>query len=303
ALVAAGALVLVAALPSAGSSGWKLLLGQRDVLDVRRNFYGVLLITDVDADQPAMRRTTMTHGTTLHGVQFQDAARRREATSYYGPGSGVDVALRSARRRADRPLRVGVVGMGAGTIASYAEAGDAVAYYEINPAVVDLGLRYFSFCSDASQRGAEVDVTLGDARLVLQGQLDAGQPQAFDVLVVDAFSSDAIPVHLLTDECFALYEQHLAPGGILAFHVSNLYLDLAPVVRRLAQQHGQQALRVLARGDAARATADTEWVLVCEPDVLRADPALAPAATPWPAHATQAPLWTDDFSSLWPVLR
>jgi hypothetical protein len=303
ALVAAGALVLVAALPSAASSGWRLLLGQRDVLDVRRNFYGVLLITDVDPERPSMRRTTMTHGTTLHGVQFKDPARRCEATSYYGPGSGVDVALASVRRRTDRPLRVGVVGMGAGTIASYAEASDAVVYYEINPAVVDLGLSYFSFCSDASQRGAKVDITLGDARLMLQGQLDAGQPQAFDVLVVDAFSSDAIPVHLLTDECFALYEQHLAPGGILAFHVSNLFLDLAPVVRRLADKHGQEALRVLVHGDSALATADTEWVLVFEPEVLRADPGMQDAATPWPAHAAQGPLWTDDFSSVWKVLR
>ena len=153
------------------------LLGQRDAGRAAQ-LYGVLLITDVDSDRPAIRRTTMTHGTTLHGMQFKDPARRREATSYYGPGSGVDVALRSARRRADHPLRVGVVGMGAGTIASYAEAGDAVAYYEINPAVVDLGLSYFSFCSDASQRGAQVDITLGDARLTLQNQLDAGQPQA-----------------------------------------------------------------------------------------------------------------------------
>jgi len=300
---ALGALLLVAGLPAAASAGWRVLLDQRDVVAVTRNFYGVILVTQSERDEPARRRITMTHGTTLHGMQFTDPARRGVATAYYGPGSGVQLALDAQRRRLGRPLRVGVVGMGAGTLAAWAQRGDVMRFYEINPAVVELADRWFTFRQDAVARGAAVDVQLGDARRVLQEQLDAGQAQAFDVLVVDAFSSDAIPVHLLTEECFGLYRRHLAADGLLAMHVSNLFLELAPVVRRLADERGQPALYLIAQADAEAGTTGAEWVLVGEAAVLDAEPALAAAATPWAAAARAAPLWTDAHSSLWPVLR
>ena len=180
--------------------------------------------------------------------------------------------------------------MGAGTIASYAEPGDAVAYYEINPAVVDLGLSVLQLCPTPRSAARRWTSRWATRVFTLQGQLDAGQPQAFDVLVADAFSSDAIPVHLLTDECFALYEQHLAPGGILAFHVSNLFLDLAPVVRRISRS--STARRRCGAWPTATPRAPPRTPSGCwwlEPDVLRCRPcAGSPPPRPGLAHATQA---------------
>ena len=178
--------------------------GVSDAVVLARNFYGALRINDTGktADQDATRQ--LTHGTINHGEQFLDPKRRREPTTYYGPASGIGMVLRDLS--GGGPIKVGVIGLGTGTIAAYGRAGDTYRYYEINPLVIQIARRYFTYLSDTK---AKVEIALGDARLSLERE----QPQNFDVLAVDAFSSDSIPVHLLTREAFALYLRHLKPDG------------------------------------------------------------------------------------------
>jgi spermidine synthase len=228
---------------------------------------------------------------------------------YYVRQSGVGLALehQRTRGRGTSPLRIGVVGLGAGTLACYAQSGDYLRFYEIDPLVVRLSQEHFTFQRDARVRGADVDIFLGDARLVMERQLARGDAKQFDVLVVDAFSSDAIPVHLLTKECFDVYLAHLKPSGILAIHISNRHLDLGPVVRTLAENAGQQALlvrtklqRELLRYGSDVATG-SEWVLVTSDEQALAGRALRSASKPWP-ESTRSATWTDDYSSLFTLL-
>ena len=165
---------------------------------------------------------------------------RATPLTYYAEDSGVGLAMRFCCRldpQGTRSRRIGVVGLGAGTVAAYGRAGDVMEFYEINPLVERVAREEFTYMRDARERGATVSVVPGDARVSLAGQ----SPQGFDVLVVDAFSGDAIPVHLLTAEALALYRRQMAPGGVIAFHVSNQYLNLAPVLGRLAKADGMQA--------------------------------------------------------------
>ena len=161
-------------------------------------------------DDPYVTRT-LVHGTITHGLQYMAKERRRLHTTYYGSASGVGIAIENTRHSAQR---VGMIGLGTGTIASYGRAGDYYRIYEINPLVLEVARREFTYLLDCP---AKVDVVLGDARLSLERE----PSQQFDVLAVDAFSGDAIPVHLLTLETFRLYFRHLRPDGILAVHVSN----------------------------------------------------------------------------------
>ena len=271
-----------------------------------RNFYGVLRVADLvgpstvlvkgqvqlplDSD-PHYRK--LLNGTIDHGLQFTAPARRREPTTYYGPSSGIGITLTVAG--AQGPLRVGVIGLGAGTIAAYGCPGDHYTFYEINPLVVQVANQEFSFLRDSK---AKVDVVLGDARLSLERE----PPQGFDVLAVDAFSSDAIPVHLLTREAFLLYRRHLKPGGVLAVHVSNTYLNLEPVVERAAVSLNQKAIVVDNVPDAKRGIIHAVWVLVGSPEGLLAQPQINVAEVPLDSRGNE-PLWTDDYSSLLRILR
>ena len=180
-----------------------------------RNFYGVVSVTEVDADDPAAHAFRLIHGNTIHGEQYADPAKRRRPTTYYAESSGVGQAVRYLQKRPE-PMRVGVVGLGAGTMAAYARPGDEYCFYEINPEVPRLAKKYFSYLGDC--RGS-CKIVMGDARLSLERQ----PPQRLNVLVLDAFSGDSIPSHLLT-EAFAIYRRHMAPGGITAVHITNNYL-------------------------------------------------------------------------------
>jgi spermidine synthase len=196
-------------------------------------------------------------------------------------------------------------------LAAYARDGDFVRFYEINPAVIDLSLRdraatnsgWFTFVSDARQRGATVEIEVGDARLVLSRESQDGQPNRFDVLAVDAFSGDAIPIHLLTRECFDLYLEHLTADGVLAFHVSNQYLNLAPVVRRLAADRSLLAICVKTLPVKESGNVASTWVLVTRNHAFGKLAATWPEYSPWSSTLDTAPLWTDDFSSIFQVLR
>jgi spermidine synthase len=279
------AVVMVALVAYVGFSATRVRRGTRTRL---RNFFGVIGTLDVD-DAPGPRRV-LSHGIVVHGVQFLDAARRRQPTSYYGRRSGVAVVLDGLGRRG--PIRVGVIGLGAGVLATYGRPGDSFRFYEINPLVVALARLEFSFLADSPAR---VDVVVADGRLALERE----PPHGFDVLVLDAFSGDSIPVHLLTREAFVVYERQLRPGGVIAVNVSNRYLDLAPIVASDAHELGRRAVPVDDGGDEALATAMSQWVLVVEP-----------GEEPIPDGVRSATLqrrdvrpWTDDYSDLLAVVR
>lgn len=263
-----------------------------------RNFYGVLQVDTREADTPLARRI-LKHGITIHGAQFLDPDRRDQPNTYYGWGSGAALAVtRHPVRRAGGALHAGVVGLGAGTLAAWGRSGDVFRFYELNPQVVHLARTAFTFLADSP---ASVDVVLGDGRLSLRREA-ARAPASLDLLVVDAFSGGSIPVHLLTRECFETYWRVLRPGGILAVHVSNEYLRLAPVVRGAAEALGKEAVLVHQAPDTSRAEESSDWVLVTGNATFLADPVVREAATPWTEEDSPI-LWTDRRASLLPVLR
>jgi hypothetical protein len=257
----------------------KHLDDQRFELSVR-NYYGVLRVYELEenASQTASRR--LIHGTITHGTQLTDPEERRTPTSYYGPKSGVGRAIRYFEQRP--AVRVGVIGLGTGVTAAYGRRGDFFRFYEINPLDLDIADTWFTFLKDCP---ADHQVLLGDARLTLERQ----PSQQFDVLAVDAFTSDAIPIHLLTREAFILYFRHLNRGGILAVHISNRYLDLEPVVVALAASFQKQVVPVHSPAEPDRQILAADWELVYgrtnEPK------------TPRPR------LWSDDYSNLFQVLK
>jgi SAM-dependent methyltransferase len=256
-----------------------------------RNFYGVLNVRDSGEGPDAMR--VLSHGTIIHGKQFLEGSRRDWPTTYYGLGSGVGLALLDAR--AHGPVRVGVVGLGAGTLAAYGRRGDVFRFYDINPKVVELARTEFSFLKDSP---AQVDVKLGDARLSLERE----PPQNFDVLALDAFSSDAIPVHLLTVEAFRAYLRQLRPGGILAVHISNRYLDLVPVVQQAARQLSLELRQVDNDDDDDAGVYRSDWLLLSASPAAFEGPHLKEAAQRIDAEASVR-LWTDDYSDLYRILK
>jgi hypothetical protein len=229
------------------------------------------------------------HGTVAHGVQFTDPALRADTTAYYGPTSGAALALRSL---GDRPARVGLVGLGVGTLAAYSKPVDVYRFYEINPMVETFARGHFTFLADAA---AAVEIVTGDARLALEREPD----QRYDVLVVDAFSGDAVPTHLLTIEALRLYFRHLAPCGILALHLSNNHLDLIPVADALAQALGRHALLVDSEPEEDHIFG-AKWVLMTSAP-LQAPEIVAAGESLWGRPGLRA--WTDDYSNLFEILK
>lgn len=251
-----------------------------------RNFYGSLRVLEQDG----MR--FLVHGVVSHGSQFLAANRRGVATTYYARGTGIERAIESFRRPGQR---VGVIGLGAGTLAAYGRPGDYYRFYEINPQVAELARTEFSYLSDSA---AAVDTVIGDGRLSLEREA----PQKFDLLVIDAFSGDAVPVHLLSQEAMTLYFRHLRPDGAVAFHVSNEALALAPVVRGLARSLNYAALDLRVSADPQLARYASEWVLVARNAKLLDRREIQAAAQPF-AEIAGLRLWTDDYSALLPVLK
>lgn len=269
-----------------------------DNLHVSRGFFGVLRVDQDWKDEN--RRTRLRHGRIIHGFQYEDPELSRQPTSYYGPGSGVGLAITThPRRTAKQPLRMGFVGLGTGTLASYAVAGDQVRYYEIDPDVLALSsgpTPFFTYLRDCP---GTVEVELGDARITLEREPDQG----LDVLALDAFSSDAIPAHLLTVEAMQLYLRHLRDdGSVIAVHISNRYLDLDPVVRGLAETLDLAVIRIDDGQDDALVYT-SEWMLLAR-DVAAFEPIVALAdPTEVPEHEGPWPRWTDAYSNLVEVLE
>jgi SAM-dependent methyltransferase len=273
-----------------GYLGLEIRQSARGVRLMARNFYGVLKVRD-SGDPPGVVRIEL-HGAINHGQQYLDPQRRAWPTSYFGWSSGVGMAIRESSERG--PVRVGVIGLGAGTLAAYGRPGDYYRFYEINPLVIRLARSQFTFLADSQAR---VEVALGDGRLSL-----AREPsQQFDILAVDAFSGDSIPVHLLTREAFDLYFRHLKPAGVLAVHVTNKYLALAPVVHRIAAALGKRDGVIEGPGDPATATFPSTWVLVGPAETFQRTP-IHDAVRPV-EDKPGLRIWTDDYSNLFQVLK
>jgi len=270
--------------------------GNDDQLQVR-NFYGALRVqnqtVDGEKDGPEQPARVLIHGTIEHGAQMLAPADRDEPTSYYVRASGVGLAQEFLHIRVH--MRVGVIGLGAGVIASYCRPEDFYRYYEINPLVEPIAREEFTFLSDCA---GDLKVNLGDARLTLEGQ----PPQNFDLLAVDAFSGDAVPTHLLTREAFIEYFRHIKADGILAIHVSNRYLKLAPVVANIAEELHKPAMVVEDDGSQGKDAASSTWVLLSSTASVFDDQAFN---VEWIKPAKPDPklrLWTDDYSNLLQVM-
>lgn len=274
----------------------------RTAVALSRNFYGVLGVFPSNPDDPQRAAYVLKHGRVTHGVQFRAPDRRRLATSYYGPASGIGLALLRNPRRSGpegvRPFRIGVVGLGAGTIATYGEPGDYLRFYEINPEVIRVAMegRYFTYLKDCQAR---VEVVPGDARISMERELERDEPQKFDVLAIDAFTGDAIPIHLLTEEAFQIYLKHLSgPQAIIALHISNSYLDLRPVVLKLTGRYGLRSAWINSGGDG-ETVSPSEWMLLSQSNAL----VTSAAGTLKGVRLPESRLWTDDYSNLFQVLK
>lgn len=278
-----------------------------------RTFFGVLRVRDRGTEQQPQRH--LASGNTLHGVQFLVPGGGRRPSSYFGHATAIGLVM--AARATEQTTRIGVIGLGAGTLAAYGREGDLVRFYEIDPAVVRIArdAGYFDFLSESP---AEIEIVVGDARLSLARERAQGIPQDFDILVLDAFSSDAIPVHLLTREAFRLYLDALAPDGLLAVHVTNRYLDLMSQVARQGMEAGLAAQQVQTAVTPLYQSLHARWVLLSrDPDRLRELAAFmsrhleamgVPAASldvkrPTPSQLRELPAWTDDYSDVFGLMR
>jgi hypothetical protein len=259
------------------------------VVAMERNFYGSLRVKVTNAGTEFESRA-LVHGTVAHGVQFTDAERRREPTAYYGPASGAALVLQALHHR---PVRVGLVGLGIGTLAAYSRPGDVYRFYEINPLVAKLARQEFTFLADAP---AAVEVIPGDARLTLEREQD----QQYDVLIIDAFSGDAIPVHLLTREAMELYWRHLTPQGILALHLTNTHLDLISAAERLSHALGKHAVWVESDLNEAQEIYNADWVLLTSDPLEIPDIAQVSKELRWRPGLR---VWTDGYSNLFEILK
>ena len=286
-----GILGLVSLFVTIGCAAWYVREFYDGTIVAKRNFYGVLRVWQTGSDEATKR--ILVHGTIMHGNQYSDPVLRREPTTYYTATSGIARAIES-RHPSIEPVKVGVIGLGTGTIAAWGAKGDVYRFYDINPAVIEIAKRDFTYLGDSD---ATIETPLGDARLVLEREA----PQGFDVLAIDAFSSDAIPVHLITSEALEIYLRHMKPSGIVAFHVTNRFLDLVPVVEGLANARGLAVAWISDSGDG-KAGSSSEWVLLSADPAALEKPSIADAATPIQARRDWR-LWTDDFNNLVQVLK
>jgi hypothetical protein len=269
-----------------------------------RNFYGTLGVYSVDSQNPEGHYYMLRHGQIIHGEQYSAADKRHQPTTYYGPESAIGLVMLNQPRRFalnphDRSLRVGAIGLGVGTIAAYGLHGDYIRFYEINPAVTKIADEsgYFTYLRDSRAR---IEIVPGDARLSMERELANGGPQGFDVLVLDAFAGDAILVHLLTIEAFAIYLRELNPDGVIAIHVTNRYLDLQPVIRDIADHFGLESARVhQAAGPLVK---PGDWIILARNNSVLGRAEIASKLRPLDSHR-KVRMWTDDYSNLFQILK
>ena len=259
-----------------------------------RNFYGILTVKDITEGKVNERR--LIDGTTSHGSQSLPLSKSAVPSSYYRPGTGVQMVIDELS--SDSTLQVGIIGLGVGALAAYGKLGDHYTFYEINPLVADFAVQYFSYLDSTE---AKVDVKLGDARVTLQNQLDVGLKNTFDLLIIDAFSGDLIPTHLMTREAFLLYQQHIKSQGALALHISNRHLSLLPVIMHHSNSLNLQVMLFETPGNGNEH--DAQWVVLTNNSLLTQSPKLTSRQTVMTNEEYKSVLWTDDYSSLLPILK
>ncbi|MGE3706606.1 MAG: spermidine synthase [Vicinamibacterales bacterium] len=289
-------LAMAAALVMCGVTGY---YWYRQIADVRtdarilaRNFYGTLKTRDTGPADSEYSVRRLIHGIILHGEQYLAPQRRLEPTTYYSGTSGVGLAASLLIPQHDR--RVGVIGLGTGTMAAWGRPGDVFRFYEINPQVIYIARNEFGFLREGQARS---EIVVGDARLSLEREA----PQGYDLLVIDAFSSDSIPTHLVTTEAMQVYLRHLKPKGIVAFHVTNRFLDLAPVVGAVAEANGLHAV-LLSDSVEEDLTSATDWALVSRDPSVFEDEAIKTLVSRIEPRSGLA-AWTDDFNNLFRILK
>lgn len=267
------------------------------VLSASRNFYGTLKVYNYYPDDPEENYHLLLHGATTHGLQFTTPKKAVMPTSYYADSSGVGRAI---RRLPEGPRRIGLVGLGTGTLAVYVRPNDYIRIYEINPAVEVLAksqFKYLEYCL------GKHEIAMGDARLVMEQEVEEKRLQSFDLLALDAFSSDAIPVHLLTKEAFEIYLKQIKEDGVIAVHISNRYLDLRPVVEKLAEHFGLQCATISDDNEPEWWIYATTWMILSKNKaVMEHEDIKGAADEPEPANRN-FPLWTDDFASLYQIMK
>lgn len=267
----------------------------QNIVASERNFYGLLSVIEVDTNKHKERR--LIDGTTSHGTQLLDPELSHIPKSYYRKDTGVALALEHLYEKPD--INVGLIGLGAGTLAAYADEDDSYYFYELNPAVETMAKNYFSYLSESK---GYIDVSLGDGRVSLTRELEEFGSNEYQVLVVDAFSGDAIPSHLLTVEAFELYWNHLSDNGVLAIHISNSHLDLSELVRGLAQNSGKQALSFITPPTKVDSN-EAHWVLITNNKSFINHRKVKSLQTAWPQSENDFTLWTDNYSNLLSVLK
>jgi SAM-dependent methyltransferase len=269
---------------------------REDGVAISRNFYGTLRVKATAPDTSENARWRLLHGVITHGEQYRNPKFRTLPTTYYGEASGIGRTIKTLREFSPgTPQRVGLIGLGVGTLAAYGRAGDQYRIYELNPQVLELARSHFTYLS---QSPANIAVQLGDARLVLEKEPD----QKLDVLAIDAFSSDSIPVHLITQEAIRLYRRHMNENGAIVFHISNRYLDLNGVVRQLADTIGWQALRVIDDPSEDSYLYRSDWVVLTRNERLIQSLRTEAKAQDVPSVPGRRP-WTDDHNNLFEVLK
>lgn len=276
-----------------GFAGREIREMTRGALVVRRNFYGELRVRQYNGVYDWDGYRTLVHGTINHGEQYTHPARRREIATYYCEDTGLGLWMKTRPQSSFQ--RVGVLGLGAGTIAAYSRFGDVYRFYELNPEVEKIARNYFWYLENAE---GTVEVVLGDGRLSMERE----PPQNYDLLVMDAFSSDSIPVHLLTREAIQLYFRHLKPEGVLAVHISNRYVDLKPVLEREAALLGKAALLVETEDSDDGRCFGTTWVLMANRAEIFAREPYQKGGQPLEKAEWMRP-WTDDYSNLFRVIK
>ena len=266
-------------------------------LSSTRNFYGTLKVFNYYPDDAEDNYHLLLHGATTHGIQFVKPEKAMTPTTYYCDTSGVGRAISSLP---EAPRRLGLVGLGTGTLATYGRKGDYLRIYEINPVVQELARTHFKYLEYCQ---AKLDVVMGDARLMMERELQEKQSQQFDLLALDAFSSDAIPVHLLTKEAFEIYLRQLKPDGVLAVHISNRYLDLRPVVEKLASHFGLEVVHMSDDNEPDWWIYATSWMLVTKNKALLEKERIREIAEGPETSKKPGVLWTDDFASVYAIMK
>ncbi len=280
---------------------YREIVGARDVVARVRNFYGVVKVVKTDADDAGEASVVMQQAGVDQGSQFLTPARRAEPACAFNAASGVGQAIllnRKRREKPDAPIRIGIVGLGAGMVAVHGRAGDLIRYYELNPAVADLADRHFSFVRDTP---AKVEIVLGDGRLILEREALNGGSQRFDVIVMNAFRGASPPMHLMTQEAYGVYLKHLEPDGILAVNFELDTFEMAPLHRGLAAASGL-TVNWVETPESEDCDDPVSWALYTRDSGFWSAPPVKAAISPWRDGATSRLVWTDRDSNLMSII-